>query len=172
MRRVGFIAVLLVLIPARAFGQEGHPLWWWECQQADFIVAGEITYDASKYYEVKPVGIDKKVAAYYLIVGEISISKVLYINKHSRHLESYQQYLKQQPSKFPVLIRATGRSLDGTVSLHPLLYDLPTGPTVFALSQVFLFPFNELSLEDGVPVGNVNEAMKLITARPNNFLSK
>jgi len=172
MRRVGFIAVLLVLIPARTIGQEGHPVWWWECQRADFIVAGEITYDASKYYEVKPVGIDKKVEAYYLIVGEVSISKVLYINKHSRHLESYQQYLKRQPSKFPVLIRATRQSPDGALSLQPLLYDLPTGPSVFALSQIFLFPFNELSLEDGVPVDNVNEALKIITARPNNFVSK
>jgi len=165
--------IVLMVLPIRAIGQEGHPGWWWACQRADFIVKGEITYDASKYYEVRPIGIDKKAGTYYLVVGAISISKVLYINKSSEHLESYQQYLKQLEPTYPVLIRANIDSrVTGVPAVRPLLYDLPKGPSLFALSQVYLFPIGELSLEDGVPVENIDEAVKLINARPNNFLSQ
>ncbi len=174
MRRALLIAITFVLLQAHALGQEGHPQWWWECQKADFIVRGELTYDSSKYYEIKGVGLDKKSETYYLIVGEISISKVLYINKNSRNLESYQQYLKQKQPKSAVLIRASRRpQMNGaSSSFIPLLYDIPAGPSIFALSQIFLFPFDELSLEDGVPVDHIDEAMKLINARPNNFISQ
>ena len=55
---------------------------------------------------------------------------------------------------------------------EPFLYDLDKGSSVFLLSQVFLFPFFGLNLEDGVPVENIDEAMKMINARPNNLLNQ
>ena len=175
MIRKAFIFIVFALLPLHAIGQEGHPLWWWECKSADFIVEAELTYDSSKYYEVSPVGIEQKSGKYYLLVGTISISKVLYINNSSRYVESYQQYLQHKDQKYPVLINAHKVVLsDGSPSdkpsFQPLLYDIPTGPSIFALSQVFLFPFHELKLEDGVPKENIKEAMKLIDARPNNLV--
>lgn len=175
MIRKTFIFIAFALLPLQATGQEGHPNWWWQCKSADFIVEGELTYDSAKYYEVSPVGIEKKTGKYYLLVGTISISKVLYIKSNSQYMESYQQYLKRKDEKYPVLISAhkvvtSHQSPSDKPSFQPLLYDIPTGPSIFALSQVFLFPFNELKLEDGVPKDSTKEAMKLIEARPNNLL--
>ena len=173
--RKTFIFIAFALLPLHAAGQEGHPNCWWQCKNADFIVEGELTYDSSKYYEVSPIGMEQKIGKYYLLVGTISISKVLYINTNSQYLESYQQYLKHKDQKYPVLINAvkvvlSDASPSDKPSFHPLLYDIPTAPSIFALSQVFLLPFHELKLEDGVPTESIKEAMKLIDARPNNLV--
>jgi len=171
------IAIVLLSLSGHAIGQEGHPIWWWDCQKVDFIVQGELTYDSSRYYEVTPKGIEDRPGTYYVLVGTISINKVLYINKHSQHLEEYQQYLKSKDQKFPVLIKALKResfhqSATTPPVFEPFLYDLDKGSSVFLLSQVFLFPFFGLNLEDGVPVENIDEAMKMINARPNNLLNQ
>jgi len=172
------LVFMLLCCPAAAAAQEGEG-WWWACKRADFVVAGELTYDSSKYYEVSSSGLDSKNQKYYWLVGTISISKVLYINRNSRYLEDYQQYLKHENQKYPVLISAMKSDLESgdwweksnKAVFHPLLYDIPKGPSIFALSQVFLFPIHDLKLEDGVPTENVEKAMKLIGARSDNLLS-
>ncbi len=165
-----FFALFLCLVPVN--GQEGHPSWWWGAKDIDFIVEGVITYDSTKYYEISPVGVEDRQGKYYCIVGKIKIYKVLFINKNSQYVESYQQYLKDMTKEYPVMITAMRRSsIHGTAFFQPTLgLDIPKESTIFNLSQVYLFPFGDLKLESVVPRENMDEAKGLVDKRPNNLL--
>lgn len=164
---------------ATVHGQEGHPFWWWDTKSADFIVEGVITYDPANYYELSPVNINGKDKKYFWIVGNLKINKVLFINKNSQHLESYQENLKNIEKDYPVLIPAYQNPLFSSqvkpnYVLRPILgLDIPkTGATILNLSQIYIFPILDLKLESVVPPENVNEAKELLAKRPNNFLDK
>lgn len=156
--------------------QEGHPNWWWDSKGADFIVEGVITYDPANYYEINPVKIEGKDGKYYWIVGNVKINKVLFINKDSRHLESYRQYFKNSDKSHPMLIPSYQRATFSSQSrpaflLYPILgLDIIKEPTILNLSQIYIFPILDLKLESVVPKENISEAMGLIEKRPNNYL--
>ena len=160
------------------YGQEGHPDWWWDSKSADFIVEGMITYDSTKYYELNPINIKEKDKKYYWIVGNIKINKVLFINKNSQHLESYQQYLMNIDKDYPVLIPAYQSTIFSshskpTFMLRPLLgLDVTKEANIFNLSQIYIFPILDLELESVVPRENISEAKELLGKRPNNYLDK
>jgi hypothetical protein len=166
----------LCFVPANA--QEGHPNWWWDSKSADFIVEGVITYDQTKYYELNPVNVAGKDKSYYWIVGNIKLNKVLFINKNSQHLESYQQYLKHIDKEYSILITAYKSTIfsshtSSTFSLRPILgLDIPKETTILNLSQIYIFPILDLKLESAVPPENISEVKELVDKRANNYLSK
>ncbi len=172
------ILALFFFCSLSANGQEGHPLWWWDIKSADFIVEGVITYDSTKYYELNPINVAGKDKKYYWIVGNIKLNKVLFVNKNSQHLESYQQYLKNIDKEYSVLIPAYQNSIFSThsktsFSLHPLLgLDIPKEATILNLSQIYIFPILDLKLESTVPKENISEAKELLDKRTNNYLDK
>jgi hypothetical protein len=159
-------------------GQEGHSDWWWDNKSSDFIVEGVITYDPAKYYELNPINVPNKDKKYYWLIGSIKIKKVLFINKNSQHLESYQQYLKSIDKEYPVLIPAYYGAIFSTHSkttymLRPVLgLEIPKETTIFNLSQIYIFPILDLKLESVVPKENISEAKDLLDKRPNNYLDK
>jgi hypothetical protein len=169
------ILVVFFLCFVSINGQEGHPDWWWDTKSADFIVEGTITYDPAKYYELSPVNVTGKDKKYYWLVGNIKINKVLFINKHSQHLESYQQYLKEIDKEHPALILARQSSIFShsrpRFEIQPI-FRLDKETTVLNLSQIYIFPLLNLKLESAVPRKNINEAKELLDKRPNNYLDK
>lgn len=173
-------AALLFLFAATplATAQNGHPMWWWDMKSSDLIVQGSIRYDAAKHYQIKPINIRDQEARYYWIVGTLKIDRVLYINRHSEHLESYQEYLKNVDKEHAVLIPAFGRkalfsnSGSGPDVIQPILgLDIPNGKTVFNLSQIFVFPILSLKLNSVVPAEKMREAFELAGKRTNNFVT-
>lgn len=168
------ISVAILLQASPSTGVQGHPSWWWDCQDTDFIVEGTITYDPTNYYEITPVGLQKTSKKYYLMVGKVKIDRVLFINKYSQYLESYQQYLKNLPNEHSVLIPAMRRvGLHGPPMLQPILgLEIVKGSTILNLSQVYLFPFGDLQLNSAVPIEDMNEALEMVNRRAGNFISK
>lgn len=176
--KIKYLLILLLLCVVSVKAQEGHVKWWWDSKGTDFIVEGAITYDPAIYYELVPVKLAGKLKKYYWMVGNVKIKKVLFINKSSQHLESYQQYLKNLDKDYPILIPAFQSASfashsPATFSLRPILgLDIPKETTILNLSQIYIFPILDLKLESVVPKENVSEALGLIEKRENNYLVK
>ena len=170
---------LLSSVAAPVKGQEGHPGWWWDSKSSDLIVEGTIAYDAKKHYEINPVNLPGDARKYYWILGTLKIDKILFVNKDSRHIESYRLYMKEVDKQHRVLIPAFQTQMfssHGPVSnsllLRPIMgLDIPDGPTIFNLSQIFVFPVLALNLESVVPRENLSDSIQLIRKRTNNLLT-
>jgi len=168
---------LLILLSVPVYAQEGM-IWWYGLDSADFIVEGVVTYDPKKYYEIKAVNIEGRDKPYYWLAGEVKINKILFINKHSEHLEEYQQYLKDNEKTYPVLIPALRREIWSAAgktkfTLQPTLgLDITSEPTVLNLSEIYIFPILDLKLSSVVPVEYIDQAKDHIRKRPNNLLEQ
>lgn len=172
----GFLFLFAATVGAN--GQNGHPMWWWDIKSSDMIIQGSIKYDAVKHYQIKAINLPNQEAKYYWIVGTLKIERVLFVNKHSEHLESYQEYMKSLDKEQAVLIPAFGRAGFSSHSgrapevIQPILgLDIPNGTTVFNVSQIFVFPVLSLKLNSVVPAEKIAEAVKLAGKRSNNFLT-
>jgi len=173
------IFLLSLLIPTTINAQEGHPFWWFDCKGVDIVVEGEIVYDSTRYYELNSAHVDGNDKMYYWIVGSIKIDKILFVNKNSQHIESYQLLIKEVAKGHSVLIPAyqqaifSGDAPKPKYRLSPILgLDIPKEQTIFNLSQIYIFPILELKLESVVPRENIGEALKLLDMRPNNLIGK
>ncbi len=163
---------------APVYAQEDGALWWWDVKSSDFIVEGVISYDPDKYYEFTAKNVEGKDLKYYWLVGNLKISKVLYINKNSEHIEEYQQFLKDTGKNYPVLIPAYQSTIFSSAAkprteLRPIPgIDITKEVTILNLTQITIYPVINVTIRSLVPVENINQARELIAKRENNILVK